>query len=70
MATTTPTESRTTTTRKAKPRGALTDKSVSLAKAHETAHKLADGNGLYLLVNPNGSPLKTILAPSNASTRN
>jgi integrase len=57
MAITSPTESRTATTRKAKPRGALTDKSVSLAKPHETAHKLADGNGLYLLVNPNGSKL-------------
>jgi integrase len=57
MATTTTIDSGITKTRKAKPRGALTDKAASLAKPHDTARKLTDGNGLYLLVNPNGSKL-------------
>ena len=43
--------------RKAKPRGALTDTSARQAKATEKAYKLTDGNGLYLMVNPNGSKL-------------
>jgi integrase len=43
--------------RQAKPRGALTDKAVSLAKPKEKPHKLTDGNGLYLLVTPAGSKL-------------
>lgn len=45
------------TTRKAKPRGVLTDKAVSLAKPQDRAYKLTDGNGLYLMVNPTGSKL-------------
>lgn len=57
MATETPTDSTSTKTRKAKPRGVLTDKAIGQAKATEKAHKLTDGNGLYLMVNPNGSKL-------------
>lgn len=45
------------TTRKAKPRGVLTDKAVSLAKPQDRAYKLTDGNGLYLMFNPTGSKL-------------
>jgi integrase len=40
-----------------KAREALTDKAVSLAKPESKPYKLPDGNGLYLLVNPNGSKL-------------
>ena len=57
MATNTTADNTASKTRKAKPKGALTDKAVSLAKPRETARKLADGNGLYLLINPNGSKL-------------
>ena len=46
-----------TSSRKAKPRGALTDTTAKQAKATEKAYKLTDGNGLYLMVNPNGSKL-------------
>ena len=46
-----------TTSRKAKPRGVLTDTTAKQAKATEKAYKLTDGNGLYLMVNPNGSKL-------------
>jgi integrase len=45
------------TQRKAKPRGVLTDTKVKQAKAAEKAHKVTDGNGLYLMVNPGGSKL-------------
>ena len=34
---------------------ALTDKALKQAKPREKAYKLADGKGLHLLVNPNGS---------------
>lgn len=34
---------------------ALTDKALKQAKPREKAYKLADGKGLYLLINPNGS---------------
>ena len=44
-------------TRTAKPRSALTDKTVSNAKPKDKPYKLTDGNGLYLLVNPTGSKL-------------
>jgi integrase len=43
--------------RNAKPRGVLSDRVASLAKAKDKPYKLADGNGLYLLVNSNGSKL-------------
>lgn len=36
---------------------ALTDATIRNAKPDERAYKLADGGGLYLLVNPNGSRL-------------
>lgn len=45
------------TRRQSKPKGALTDKTASLAKPRSSAYKLADGNGLYLMVNPSGSKL-------------
>jgi hypothetical protein len=35
----------------------LNDKKIKTAKPKEAAYKLADGGGLYLLVNPNGSKL-------------
>ena len=57
MATTAPTGDTANKTRKAKQRGVLTDKAISQAKSLEKSHKLTDGNGLYLLVNPNGSKL-------------
>ena len=33
----------------------LTIKAVGAAKPREKPYKLADGNGMFLLVNPNGS---------------
>ena len=57
MATTAPTGDTANKTRKAKQRGVLTDKAISQAKPLEKSHKLTAGNGLYLLVNPNGSKL-------------
>ena len=45
------------TQRKAKPRGMLTDATVKQAKTTEKAHKVTDGNGLYLMINPSGSKL-------------
>ncbi len=58
MATTSGTSSGSSTaTRKAKPRGALTDTSVRQAKPADAAYKLADGNSLYLMVNSSGSKL-------------
>ncbi len=44
-------------TRIAKQRGVLTDKAIGHAKPQRTPYKLTDGNGLHLLVNPNGSKL-------------
>lgn len=44
-------------TRKAKPRGVLSDRAARLAKPQDKPYKLTDGNGLYLLVNPSGSKL-------------
>ena len=44
-------------TRKAKPRGVLTDTTVRQAKPADGAYKLADGNSLGLLVNASGSKL-------------
>ena len=46
-----------TSNRKAKPRGVLTDTTAKQAKATEKVYKLTDGNGLYLMVNSNGSKL-------------
>lgn len=43
--------------RTTRPRAELTDRKASLAKPDVRPYKLADGNGLYLLVNPNGSKL-------------
>ncbi len=57
MATTAPTGDTAKKTRKAKQREVLTDKVISQAKPLEKSHKLTDGNGLYMLVNPNGSKL-------------
>ena len=57
MATTAPTGDTANKTRKAKQRGVLIDKAISQAKPQEKSHKFTDGNGLYMLVNPNGSKL-------------
>ena len=57
MATTGMPSQATTPLRKAKPRGALTDTTAKQAKPKESAYKLADGNGLYLMVNTSGSKL-------------
>lgn len=35
-------------------RGVLTDRAITVAKSMEKAYKLADGNGLYLLITPRG----------------
>ena len=40
-----------------KANGALTDTSVKQARPRGSPVKLADGNGLYLLLSPNGSKL-------------
>ena len=57
MATSTNTNRALNPTRKAKPRGVLTDTTVRQAKPADAAYKLADGNSLYLLVNASGSKL-------------
>lgn len=46
-----------TARRQSRRRGVLTDKAASYAKPRTTPYKVADGNGLYLLVNPSGSKL-------------
>lgn len=43
--------------RLAAPRAALTDKKIAQTKPEAKPYKLADGNGLFLLINPNGSKL-------------
>ena len=43
--------------RSVKANGALTDTSVKQASPRGSPVKLADGNGLYLLLSPNGSKL-------------
>lgn len=37
--------------------GVLTDRAITAAKSMEKAYKIADGNGLYLLITPAGSKL-------------
>lgn len=50
-------DERITVRRSAKLSSKLSDKQIAAAKPAEKAYKLADGNGMYLLVNPNGSKL-------------
>ena len=57
MATMTEARAASKTRRSVKAKGTLTDTSVKQAKPLESPIKLADGNGLYLLLSPSGSKL-------------